>query len=72
MPTLRELREKAVLSQAELAERSGVSRWTISDLEQGARKKPYPRTILKLARALRCKPQEIEITYIKGRAKGSN
>ena len=69
MPALRELRERAFLSQEELAERSGISRSTISGLERGARKKPYPRTIRKLAKALRCKPQDIKITPTKSTTK---
>ena len=68
MPTLRELRERAVLSQADLEALSGVARTTISELERGTRKKPFPRTIRKLAKALGCKPNEIEITFQKGRA----
>ena len=68
MPTLRELRERAVLSQAELGELAGVSPTTISGLERGTRKKPFPRTIRKLAKALGCKPHEIEISFQKGPA----
>jgi len=68
MPTLRELRERAVLSQADLEALSGVARTTISELERGTRKKPFPRTIRKLAKALGCKPNEIEISFQKGRA----
>jgi len=70
MPTLRELRERAVLSQADLEALSGVARTTISELERGTRKKPFPRTIRKLAKALGCKPNEIEISFQKGRAWG--
>jgi len=69
MPTLRELREEAVLSQLELAELAGVARTTIGGLERGARKKPHPRTIRKLAKALGCRPQEIKITYSHARSR---
>lgn len=57
-PRLRELREHASLSQMELAERSGVSRATIADLERGKRK-PHPRTRRKLAEALKVEPHEL-------------
>jgi len=40
------------LSQADLAERSGVSEPTISDLEAGKREHPRPSTLRKLARGL--------------------
>jgi transcriptional regulator with XRE-family HTH domain len=55
---LRELRDKASLSQEELAERSGVSRTTITDLELGKRK-PHPKTRRKLAEALGVEPAEL-------------
>ncbi len=57
-PRLREHRERASLSQMELAERSGVSRATIADLELGKRK-PQPRTRRKLAEALGVRPDEL-------------
>ncbi len=55
---LRELRDRASLSQAELAEKSGVSRATIADLEAGKRK-PQPRTRRKLAKALGVEPHQL-------------
>jgi transcriptional regulator with XRE-family HTH domain len=55
---LRELRDRASLSQEELAERAGVSRATIADLERGARK-PHPKTRRKLAEALGVEPYEL-------------
>ncbi len=62
MPTLKELREAAVLSQKDLARLSGVGRTTISAIENARRRrKPHPSTMRKLARALRVKPQVIEI-----------
>lgn len=55
---LRGLRERASLSQMELAERSGVSRATIADLEAGKRP-ARPSTRRKLAAALRVEPHEL-------------
>ncbi len=55
LPHLRGLRQQAVLSQEQLAERSGVARDTISKLETG-RRKAYPTTIRKLAAGLEVEP----------------
>ena len=55
LPHLRGLRQRAVLSQEQLAERSGVARDTISKLETG-RRKAYPTTIRKLAAGLEVEP----------------
>ena len=55
---LRKLRERASYSQMELAERSGVSRATIADLELGKRG-ARPKTRRKLARALGVEPWEL-------------
>lgn len=49
---IKELREKRKLSQAELAELSGVSRPTISRLESGEDVVINSRTLEKLAKAL--------------------
>lgn len=48
---MRELREQAVLSQSDLAEKAGVSKTTIIKIEQG-KISPHPTTIRKLAAAL--------------------
>jgi transcriptional regulator with XRE-family HTH domain len=56
---LRAARERAVLSQLDLAKRSGVSRQAISKLEGVDPSPPYPSTVRKLARALGIKPQEL-------------
>lgn len=56
LPHLRGLRQQAVLSQEQLAERSGVARDTISKLETG-RRKAYPTTIHKLATGLEVEPR---------------
>jgi DNA-binding XRE family transcriptional regulator len=53
---LRLLRLRAVMSQEQLADRSGVARDTISKLETGQRR-AYPSTIRKLALGLDVKPQ---------------
>jgi transcriptional regulator with XRE-family HTH domain len=49
---LRRLRSAAALSQEELAERAGLSRHGISDLERGARQAPRLETVRMLADAL--------------------
>ena len=56
LPRLRRIRQGAVMSQEELAERSGVARDTISKLETG-RRGAYPSTIRKLAAGLDVQPQ---------------
>ena len=56
LPRLRLVRQEAVMSQEELAERSGVARDTISKLETGQRR-AYPSTIRKLALGLEVRPQ---------------
>lgn len=58
MPTLRQLREDAVLTQAELAEQVGVSVTAISHWETG-NKRPRASNIRKLASALGVTPREI-------------
>jgi predicted ATPase/transcriptional regulator with XRE-family HTH domain len=49
---LRRYRERASLSQEELAERAGVTSQAISNLERGERRHPYPATVRRLAGAL--------------------
>lgn len=49
---LRRYRTSAGLTQEELAERAGLSERAISDLERGARTKPWPDTVALLATAL--------------------
>jgi len=55
---LRQYRQQRALSQDELAEAAGVSRTTILKLEAGQRQ-PRPKTLRKLARALRVKPSAL-------------
>ena len=57
-PRLRELRERAALSQEDVAERSGVARATIADLEAGKRP-ARPSTIRKLAKGLNVEIAEL-------------
>ena len=54
---LREARNKAGISQEELAERAGLHRTYISQLERGL-KSPSLDVIVALARGLRVKPLE--------------
>lgn len=49
---LRRLRERAGLSQQELAERAGLTPHAVSALERGTRTRPYPHTVRSLAEAL--------------------
>jgi transcriptional regulator with XRE-family HTH domain len=56
LPWLRDLRRRAVMSQEDLAARSGVARDTISKLETGQRR-AYPSTIRKLAAGLDVEPR---------------
>jgi transcriptional regulator with XRE-family HTH domain len=56
LPHLRSFRQRAVMSQEQLAEKSGVARDTISKLETGQRG-AYPSTIRKLAAGLEVEPQ---------------
>jgi transcriptional regulator with XRE-family HTH domain len=57
MPYLRDVRLSRALSQQDLADASGVSRSAIMAIEGG--RDAWPRTVQKLARALRVKPQEL-------------
>ncbi len=58
LPGLRAAREAKLLTQIDLAERSGVNRSTISDLEVGSRSARC-RTIHQLAAALDVSPQDL-------------
>lgn len=57
VPHLRDVRLSRALSQRDLADASRVSRSTIMALEAG--RDAWPRTVQKLARALRVKPEEL-------------
>ena len=56
---LREYRERAGMSQLELAERSGVARAYINMLESGKRENPGLETVQRLARGL-----GIDVVYL--------
>jgi transcriptional regulator with XRE-family HTH domain len=56
LPWLRDMRRRAIMSQEELAAKSGVARDTISKLETGQRR-AYPSTIRKLAAGLDVQPR---------------
>src|ERR1700682_3709760 len=58
---LQRYRAAASLSQEELAQRAGLSRRGISDLERGARREPYPTTVRRLADALQLTGAEREV-----------
>lgn len=58
IPGLRRLREARAISQLDLAERSGVSRATISYLERGTAEARWV-TMRKLAEALGVEPAEL-------------
>src|SRR5438309_2181755 len=49
---LRQYRHAAGLTQQDLAERAGLAGRAISDLERGARNRPYRDTVIRLADAL--------------------
>ena len=49
---IREIREAKKMSQEELSEKSGVSRGTISALENGSERNTTSKTLLKIAQAL--------------------
>jgi transcriptional regulator with XRE-family HTH domain len=58
MNNLREFRIKKLMTQKELAEKSGVSQVTISFIENSL-STPMDLTKQKLSRALKCTPKEI-------------
>jgi transcriptional regulator with XRE-family HTH domain len=58
LPRLREWREERTLSQRELADRSGVSRTSIIEIEGG--RNAWPQTVRKLAKALGVKPSALK------------
>jgi len=58
LPALRRYREAAFLSQQELAEKAGIHRSTVIDIENGWVKARLP-TLRKLAEALKCLPDDL-------------
>lgn len=57
--TLLKMRERAFLSQEQLASISGVSTQTISRIERHETIRAQKRTVLKIARALNVHPNEL-------------
>lgn len=49
---IKELREEKKMTQQQLAEKSGVSRSIISELETGKRTKTTTETLIKISKAL--------------------
>jgi transcriptional regulator with XRE-family HTH domain len=56
---VKHLREQFPLTQAELAEKSGVAVPTIKDIERGKTQQPHPRTVRALASIL-----QVEASYL--------
>lgn len=57
--TLRELRYRAGLTQAELAARADCEQRTVSQIELGQVRDPRSSTLLALARVLRLRPETL-------------
>ena len=49
---IKEIRESLDMTQEELAEKSGISRVTISGLENGTERNTMSKTLIKIANAL--------------------
>lgn len=56
---IRERREELNMTQEELAAKSGVSRTTISSLENGTMRATTTKTLLAIAKTLNCKIEDI-------------
>ena len=56
---LKKLRRRAMLTQEQLAKKSGVGITTINRIETGAVEDPHFSTLRKLARALDAEPREL-------------
>ena len=59
---IREYRKQKKMTQAELAQKSGVSRVTISQLEAGIERNTSSKTLLSIAKALNSTVDEIFFT----------
>lgn len=62
MNTIKRIKEKRLekgWTQFELAEKSGVPQPTISQIENGTRKQPTHQNIMKIAKALEIKVEEL-------------
>ena len=56
---IKEYREAANMTQEELAEKSGISRGTISALENGTARNTTSKTLLQIAKALNATVEQI-------------
>ena len=59
---IKEYREAAHMTQEELAEKSGISRGTISALENGTERNTTAKTLIQIARALNATVEQIFFT----------
>lgn len=59
---IKEMREKKNMTQEELSDRSGVSRATISSLENGSSRSTTTKTLMRIARALGIPVEELFFT----------
>ena len=59
---IKEFREKAKMTQEELSEKSGISRGTISALENGTARNTTSKTLIKIAQALNATVEQIFFT----------
>jgi transcriptional regulator with XRE-family HTH domain len=64
---LRAWRTYRALSQAELAERAGVTKQTIIALEKSGHRSPHPRTVRKLAKSLGIDPHQLYLASADGK-----
>jgi transcriptional regulator with XRE-family HTH domain len=60
VPSLRAVRLRRMLTQVELAAKSGVSQGTIARIETGERKRVALRTVKALGAALEVDPAEVD------------
>lgn len=56
---IKEYREAAKMTQEELAEKSGISRGTISALENGTARNTTSKTLIQIAQALNATVEQI-------------
>ena len=59
---IKEVREEKNMTQEELSARSGVSRTTISSLENGTSRSTTSKTLMRIARALEVPVEKIFFT----------
>jgi transcriptional regulator with XRE-family HTH domain len=60
--TVRQARERAKMTQVELAEASGLDQTTISDFETGRNTNPRLKTVRALAKALGIRPVQLRFS----------